>query len=179
VRILVAAIAAGAVAAALAGPHADVAVACSCAGAVPALDLPRYDAAFIGTVVSHRVTHPTAPLISSADPAYWTFEVERAVKGDLPHRVVVGTAASGASCGLELERGQRIGLLLTREGDVYTSGLCSQVDPDVLARAVPPPTPVAASSDDDSGWRWWAAGVGGGLIAALALAGVALGRRRG
>ena len=176
-RILVALAVAVAAVAAFAGPRAEVAVACSCVSVVPSRDLPKYDAAFVGNVLSHRVEHPNAPIMSSIDPAYWTFDVDRVVKGNLPNQLVVRTASSGASCGLELRDGDRVGLLLTREGDAYTSGLCSQVDPDVLARAVHRGTPVAASTADDSAWRWWAAGVGGGL-AALALAGVAVARRR-
>ena len=45
------------------------------------------------------------------------------------------TPAGGAACGLELAIGDRVGLLLTRDGDVWRSGLCSQVDPaDFLAQ---------------------------------------------
>ena len=44
------------------------------------------------------------------------------------------TPAGGAACGLELAVGDRVGLLLTRDGNVWRSGLCSQVDPaDFLA----------------------------------------------
>ena len=42
------------------------------------------------------------------------------------------TPASGAACGLELAVGDRVGLLLERDGDVWRSGLCSQVDPAVF-----------------------------------------------
>jgi len=176
-RLFVALVAGCATLAALAGPRAQVALACSCAAVDPARDLGRYDAAFVGTVLSHRVEHPNAPLLSSADPAFWTFDVERAVKGALPRRLVVTTAAEGASCGLELERGDRVALLLTREHENYSSGLCSQTDPDVLARNVVPGARVLATSSDRSTW-WWLAGAGGGALAAVALGAVLL-RRRG
>jgi hypothetical protein len=65
----------------------------------------------------------------------YLFRVEQVYKGDeIDNRVEVVTAANGAACGLELAVGQRVGLLLTREGDVWQSSACSQVDPaDFLA----------------------------------------------
>ena len=177
-RIAVAIAVALAAVAAFTGPRAEVAAACSCAAVVPSHDLGKYDGAFVGTVVSRRVTHPNAPLLSSTDPALWTFDVEQVVKGDLPNRLVVRTAASGASCGLEVKEGERVGLLLTLERGTYTSGLCSQTDPDVLASiAQPDPQPVASTRNDND-WRWWAVGAGAGAVAAIALAAAALRRRR-
>lgn len=179
-RILVPVAAVLAVVAAFAGPRAEVALACSCARVVPARDLATYDAAFVGRLLSHRVEHPNAPIRSSLDPAYWTFHVDRVVKGELPARLVVRTAASGASCGLELRDGDRVGLLLTSAGGAYTSGLCSQVDPDVLARFAQPRAHVVGPSGDESddGWRWPALGLGAGAVAALSVGAVAFVRRR-
>ena len=67
--------------------------------------------------------------------ATYLFRVEQVYKGDeIDSRIEVVTPAGGAACGLELAVGDRVGLLLTRDGDVWRSGLCSQVDPaDFLA----------------------------------------------
>jgi hypothetical protein len=93
-----------------------------------ARDLPRAEGAFIGTLLERREP-PAAPVQSSADPVTLLFRVEQIYKGDIENRIEVVTARGGASCGLELNVGQRIGLLLERDGDVWRSGLCSQVDP--------------------------------------------------
>ena len=69
----------------------------------------------------------------------FTFEVETAVKGTLGAEVDVRSASNGASCGLEVDFGQRIGLLLDAADDgAWTSGLCAQIDPDVLLQAAQP-----------------------------------------
>ena len=56
------------------------------------------------------------------------------------------SSSNGASCGLEVGVGQRIGLLLDMADDgAWTSGLCAQIDPDVLLKAaepLPPPDGV-------------------------------------
>ena len=66
--------------------------------------------------------------------ARYRFRVEQVYRGDVENRAEVVTPAGGAACGLELAVGDRVGLLLTRDGDEWTSGLCSQVDPsDFLA----------------------------------------------
>lgn len=45
----------------------------------------------------------------------------------------------GASCGLEVAEGARVGLFLTLTDDgIWTSGLCSQIEPEVLLRAAAP-----------------------------------------
>jgi hypothetical protein len=103
--------------------------ACSCAGEPPETWLGRSDAAFVGEVLAWRVDRPPGPIWSTADPAYATFRVERAVKGTLSRELVVRTAASSASCGLGVHVGQRVALLLDRDGDEWTSGLCAQFEP--------------------------------------------------
>ena len=72
---------------------------------------------------------PPAAVQSSADPVTLVFRVEQVYKGDIENRVAVVTARDGASCGLEVGVGQRVGLLLDRDGGTWRSGLCSQVDP--------------------------------------------------
>jgi len=174
-RIALALAAALAAVASLAGAHAEPAFACSCIGVDPARDLPTVDAAFVGRAVSRRVDEP---ILSSGDAAVWTFEVERAVKGTLPARLEVTAAVSGASCGLELGLDQRIGLLLDRHGDGYSSSLCRQVDPELLLRHGLPTAEVVgfAPQEGTDGWRW--AGVGGALAVVVgAVAALAVGLR--
>ena len=103
------------------------AYACSCAPVDLERDLPAADAAIIGTVLERNVNGQTAT---------YRFRVEQIYRGDVENRAEVVTPAGGAACGLELGVGDRVGLLLTRDGDVWRSGLCSQVDPaDFLALA--------------------------------------------
>jgi hypothetical protein len=61
---------------------------------------------FTGTAV--RVDDPTnGAFYSSADPLYWTFVVDAVEKGDMPARMTVATAITGASCGYTFELGKR------------------------------------------------------------------------
>lgn len=88
-------------------------------------DLPKADGAIIGTVLERSVSGQTAT---------YRFRVEQIYKGDVETRAEVVTPAGGAACGLELAVGDRVGLLLERDGGAWRSGLCSQVDPaDFLA----------------------------------------------
>jgi hypothetical protein len=101
------------------------AYACSCLPVNLERDLPKADAAMIGTVLERR---------TSESSRVYLFRLEQVYKGELENRVEVVTARGGAACGLELAVGQRVGLLLDRDGERWRSGLCSQVDPsDFLA----------------------------------------------
>jgi hypothetical protein len=161
VRILLAFAAALAAIAAVAGPQAEVAVACSCGRVEPARDLPGFDAAFVGIVASQRI---------DGSSAFWTFDVERAVKGALPSPIVVRTSSSGAACGLELGDGERTGLLVQLVGIEYESALCYQTDPGELARFVLPHARVLGRATSGAGWPWWLIAAGAGGLAAAALA---------
>ena len=100
--------------------------ACSCRPVDLQRDLPAADGAIIGAVLERSI---------SGDTATYLFRVEQVYKGEIENRVEVVTPAGGAACGLELAVGDRAGLLLTRDGNVWRSGLCSQVDPaDFLAQ---------------------------------------------
>jgi hypothetical protein len=79
--------------------------------------------------VLERREPPAAAIQSSADPVTLVFRVEQVYQGELENRVQVVTARDGASCGLAANVGDRVGLLLERDGAVWRSGLCSQVDP--------------------------------------------------
>jgi hypothetical protein len=96
------------------------ALACTCAPVELERDLPRADGAFVGTVLERRSTEASVLLL---------FRVEQVYKGDIVNRVEVETQRDGASCGLELGVGERVGLLLERDGELWRSGLCSQVEP--------------------------------------------------
>jgi hypothetical protein len=92
---------------------------------------------------------------------------------------VVRSNADGASCGLEVSVGKRIGLFLSREGDVWVSGLCSQVGAnELLAAAGSGRPPVVDDNDAGGGRKWSPVAVGTGLAAAVALA-ILFFRRRG
>ena len=112
------------------------ALACSCLRVDLVRDLPGADGAIVGTVLERT---------ESGQSATYLLRVEQVYKGDIENRVEIVTASNGAACGLEVGVGDRIGLLLEREGGAWHSGLCSQVDPaafleltDVEDNGVPP-----------------------------------------
>ena len=117
---------------------AQAAHACSCALGDPRDALHRSDGAFVGALVARTEVDDQTSI--------FTFEVETAVKSALGAEVDVRSASSGASCGLEVGFGERIGLFLDSADDgAWTSGLCSQVDPEALMKAaqpLPPPDGV-------------------------------------
>ena len=100
--------------------------------------LNQSDAAFIGTVADR-----SGGLFGR--DATWTFEVQQWVKGDLGPTVKIKSAASGASCGFELEGGEEAAIFVTVEGDTLRGGLCSTLDADAL-RAHLRPQPVVNTS---------------------------------
>ena len=110
---------------------AQVAHACSCLIGDPRDALHRSDGAFVGTLVERTEVDEQTSI--------FTFEVETAVKGTIGATIDVRSNSNGASCGLEVEIGQRIGLLLgTDEDGAWISNLCSQIDPEVLLNAAEP-----------------------------------------
>jgi hypothetical protein len=131
--VRVAALAACLVLAALAG-RVEPAYACSCAPLDPRSALAASDGAFVGTYLERRER--------GGGRADYVFRVEQALKGALGGTAVVESADNGAACGLEVEVGQRIGLVLDRVGGTWTSNLCRQIEPNALlaaARPLPPP----------------------------------------
>ena len=114
--------------------------ACSCALPDARAALAQSDGAFVGRLESRR---------DSGREAVLTFSVERALKGSIGSRIEVRTAANGAACGIELNVGTRVGLVLDRRGGSWRGSLCWQFDPEELltaARPLPPPNgsgPVA------------------------------------
>jgi hypothetical protein len=96
------------------------ALACSCLPVDLVRDLPRADGAFVGTLLERHDGETTTTLL---------FRVEQVYKGDIENRVEVETPRGGGACGIEVPVDERIGLLLERDGGVWRSSLCSQVDP--------------------------------------------------
>jgi hypothetical protein len=82
---------------------APAAHACSCVGFTDEQAFDRADVVFVGQVAGRSAS---AVPWNSSDPAVWTFAVERVYKGSAAKRQGVVSAMSGASCGLEVERGK-------------------------------------------------------------------------
>ncbi len=113
--------------------RAGTASACSCMPLDPTTAIPGAPAAFIGTFTGDR-TGGANPL----GDVMFAFEVEQWVKGDLGNPVFVRTASSGASCGLEVQPGQRVGVVLRMDGDIPTAGLCDVVSAEAMLAALEP-----------------------------------------
>jgi hypothetical protein len=97
------------------------AVACSCLPWGNAKEeLAKAKGAFVGVYLGRR------PTTKWPGAALYRFRVERRLKGTLRRTVEVVSANNGAACGLEVARGQRVGLLLRRERGRWHSSLCEQ-----------------------------------------------------
>jgi hypothetical protein len=107
------------------------AFACSCASLDLREGLRMFDGAFVGEFISRRgwVHSPTNT---------FTFRVERVLKGDIGEVIEVESSSSGASCGLEVEEGERIGLFVEGGENAWWSGRCMDADPDLLIEAAGP-----------------------------------------
>lgn len=144
--------------------------ACSCAMAGTEQYVSGADAVFTGTVTD-KEPPSQRPVMSSMDPVTYTFDVERAFKGDLSDPLPVRSAMSGASCGLEGVRvGQRYVVFASesKRGDrELWASLCGGTAPwstgleaDVVA-ATGPGTPPAVGVGPPSD-----VAAGGGTVAA-------------
>ena len=147
--------------------QASPAYACSCqAGVLVADALAQADGALVGVYTGRADPPVQGELIFSGRPVINHFEVERAVKGDIGGQVDVEAAASGASCGLELEVGERTGLFLERTGTGWRSSLCSQTDPVGLLAFAPAGAPAGAAAEAEPSERGFFVAV---AVLALAL----------
>lgn len=148
--------------------EAGPASACSCRAGVPVEEsLAESDGAFVGVFVGRDDPLGQGEIVSSGRRVLNHFQVERPVKGEIGERVDVQAAAEGASCGLGLEVGQRTGLLLRRDAGGWTSGLCSQVEPQALL-AFAPATATGSGASAGAGPDW-------GLIVLVGLLVLAVG----
>jgi hypothetical protein len=136
------------------GPGAAPAAACSC---MPTTDTEAFDiatAVFVGEVIDYQAP-PAAEVMSSTDPAVWTFGVSEVFKGEVTRVQQLVSAVSGASCGLEIEPQGEYLVFASDSGDPdirYTSGLCTGTrstssGPPDLAVASTPPLPPADTAD--------------------------------
>jgi len=97
--------------------------------------LAQSDAAVVGTVSERRE--------EGAGAVVYVLSVERVVAGTVPTPVIIREGPPLSSVALNLASGERVGLLLLRRDDEWTSNSCLQLDPDALARAadIPPCAP--------------------------------------
>jgi len=117
------------------GPGATVASACDCQGpATDAAAIELSDAAFTGTLVG-RIDPD--PLVTSADPVRYVFDVELVHKGEVGARVEVESAWSGASCGATIAADQPMFVVARVEGDRLTTAQCSGTRPVAEPRGGP------------------------------------------
>jgi hypothetical protein len=99
--------------------------ACSCAEATSLADsAARADVVFVGTFVDTREPASIPGLRSSMDEVGRTFEVTEVRKGAAAVRTEVRTAASGASCGLEVVQDGVYVVVATTTPTGLTGGLC-------------------------------------------------------
>ncbi len=161
--------------------------ACSCAGEPLAGQVARADAVFTGRLLSREVGGGS----SSADPALHVFAVDTVWKGSVAAEQGVVSAASGASCGLELSGDGPFLVLATRSAELdegqLAADLCGGTAPwepelaDELQAATGSdgsagPQPGAAGTEPAGGVRVW--GLAAGAVAAGLVAGLVLFRRR-
>ncbi|NEK59522.1 hypothetical protein GCU56_16820 [Geodermatophilus sabuli] len=170
---------------------APAASACSCVGGTTAEHVERADVVFSGRLLSREVAGGS----SSSDPALHVFAVETVWKGTAASEQGVVSAASGASCGLELDGDGPFLVFATTAPDLPTgqlaAGLCggtarlaADLTSEVAAatgRGPEEPGPGAVGTDlvgGPSGWAVWVGAVVATLtVAALAVTGE-LRRRR-
>jgi hypothetical protein len=105
------------------------AFACSCVAQKPAQQAEEADVVFAGTLTD--IDEPRRlPVVSSADETRYTFDVDAVYAGDVAPVAVVGSAWSGASCGLEgMTVGERYVVIAYREGKGLGATLCGGTGP--------------------------------------------------
>lgn len=101
--------------------------ACSLALPLPTEEehLEQADLVFEGLAVSSRDPNAGASIISSGDPIFWTFLVEREIKGSTGPTQEVATARSGATCGFGFQAGVRYRVFASALNGVFMTGLGS------------------------------------------------------
>jgi len=137
--------------------------ACSCMQLQPGEALAMSTVAFTGVVA--EIDEPTGvdPTVSSLDPLIYTFVVEESLKGEPGETVLLESARSSASCGMEFAIGERWTVYASvAESRRLTSGLCSGNE--MLADGVP----VPQIPTDDAGIPMQLLLVGGVVVAVAA-----------
>ena len=135
----------------LAGPAAGPAHACSCFASSEEALFDTADAVFRGELVGYQAP-PVQPVMSSTDPATWTFAVTEVYKGEVAPTQPVLSSVSGASCGLELPHAGEFYVFVSRRDlmgqptpDQYQANLCggtrsTSAGPLAVAALQPPTT---------------------------------------
>lgn len=102
------------------------AYACTCAIIDTEAAAGYADTIFSGTAVDRRESLVGADGIrSSADPAYYRFEVDKAWKGDAYEKTTLSTEMSSESCGADFKMGEKYLVFARKDGAMLTTGLCS------------------------------------------------------
>ena len=91
--------------------------------------LERADLVFEGLAVSSMDPNAGAPIISTGDPIFWTFLVEREIKGSTGVTQEVATARGGATCGYSFHAGVRYRVFASAQNGVFMTGLGSGTRP--------------------------------------------------
>lgn len=101
--------------------------ACSLASPLPTEEehLARADLVFEGLAVSSRDPNAGAPIISTGDPIFWTFLVEREIKGSTGMQQEVGTARGSATCGFSFQVGVRYRVFADARNGAFMTSLGS------------------------------------------------------
>ena len=81
------------------------------------------DLVFEGLAVSSRDPNAGASIVSSGDPIFWTFLVEREIKGSTGVQQEVGTARGDASCGFTFQVGVRYRVFARAQNGGFMTGL--------------------------------------------------------
>jgi hypothetical protein len=87
--------------------------------------LVRADLVFEGIALSGEDPNAGAPVISSGDPIFWTFRVNREIKGSASQPQVVVSARSGATCGVHFRIDAHYRVFASLVDGVYRTGLGS------------------------------------------------------
>ena len=83
------------------------------------------DVVFEGIAGPHRDPNAGAPIKTSGDPIFWTFTVERPIKGTVAPVQEVASARSGATCGIVFQEGVRYRVFASYVDGVLRTGLGS------------------------------------------------------
>lgn len=137
--------------------------ACVCSGFLGQEAIEEYDGAFVGTVTDVEGEEDGRPVAAA------TFRVESVVKGQFDQ--LVNVRGTDTSCALELEVGQRTGMLLTDDpSEGWWAGLCGQVPANKLLAAapstsapIPEVAPIGARGSATS-FPWWLMGLAVGIV---------------